>query len=195
MTDMEHIAAAWTTIERVLAEHLPEVTGTLRPGADDATLARLTAELGPLPEELVASLRIHDGQDNPTRLLDVYDHLTFLSVDAMLEDHRMRLDVLGDDVDSDDYAWMTPDRVRTIPNSRGWLRFTDSEGQGHAIDLDPLPGGERGQVIWLPIDGPTPAPVAPSYGAWLTDLARRLDAGTFTVDDLDGLWLDPERPS
>ncbi|MGK9149225.1 SMI1/KNR4 family protein [Plantibacter flavus] len=192
MTELEEITQAWTTIERVLAEHLPEVLPTLRPGASDATIARLEHEVGPLPEALIASLRIHDGQDNPTRLLDVYDHLTFLSVDAMLEDHQMRIDVHGDDVDSTDYSWMTPDRVRTIPNSRGWLRFTDSEGLGHVVDLDPLPNGERGQVIWWPVDGPTPVPVAQSYGAWLTDLARRLEAGEFTVDEEEGLWLDPE---
>lgn len=192
MTETDEITRAWATIERVLTEHLPEVAATLRPGASDASLARLTQAVGPLPESLVESLRIHDGQDNPTRLLDVYDHLTLLSVDAMLEDHQMRLDVLGGDVDSVEYAWMTPHRVRTIPNCRGWLRFTDSEGQGHAVDLDPLQDGERGQVIWLPVDGPTPAPVAPSYGAWLTDLARRLDAGAFAVDDLGGLWLEPD---
>lgn len=91
-------------------------------------------------------------------------------------------------------AWMTPDRVRAVPNSRGWLRFTESEGFGHAIDLDPLPDGERGQVIWLPIDGPTPTPVAASYEAWLLDLARRLEDGEYTVDHEAGLWLDPEQP-
>jgi cell wall assembly regulator SMI1 len=192
MHETDEVALAWATIERVLAEHLPEVAATLRPGASDDSLARLAEAVGPLPDALGASLRVHDGQDNPSRLLDVYDHLTFLGVDEMLEDHQMRIDVLGDDVGADDYAWMTPDRVRTVPNCRGWLRFTDSEGAGHAVDLDPLPAGERGQVIWLPVDGPTPAPVASSYGAWLTDLARRLGEGEFTVDDTGGLWLDPE---
>lgn len=195
MNDTDGIAEAWATIERVLAENVPDVAATLRPGASDEDLARLAAAIGPLPEAFVASLRIHDGQDDPSGLLQVFDYLSFLSIDAMLEDHHMRLEVLGDDVDSDDYAWMTPDAVRTIPNSRGWLRFTDGEGEGHAIDLDPLPNGERGQIIWLPVDGPTPAPVAPSYGAWITDLARRLDVGAFTVDDAIGiptLRLDAE---
>lgn len=187
----ERVAAAWRSIERVLTEHRPDVLATLRPGASDESLARLAEAAGPLPSALVASLRVHDGQENPTRMLDVYEHFTFLGVDAMLEDHAMRCDVLGDDVDADDYAWMTADRVRTIPNSRGWLRFTLSEGTGHAIDLDPLPDGERGQVIWLPIDGPTPEPIAASYEAWLTGLARQLDAGAFTVDPEMGLWLDP----
>lgn len=194
MTDTEQIAQAWATIERVLSEHLPEVVATLRPGASDESLHRLAEVVGPIPDALVASLRIHDGQDNPTQLLDIYDHLTFLSVDAMLDDHQMRIDVLGEDVTSTDYAWMTPDRVRAIPNSRGWLRFTASEGEGHAIDLDPLPDGERGQVIWLPVDGPTPAPIAASYEAWLIGLATRLDAGEFTVAPDVGLWLDPEQP-
>lgn len=190
MTGHHDIARAWETIERVLAEHLPEVAATLRPPATDAQLARLADAVGELPEDFAAGLRIHDGQDNPTRLLDVYDHLTFLSVDAMLEHHEMRIDALGDDVDTDEYDWMSPERVRAIPNCRGWLQFTDSEGEGHALDLDPLPAGERGQIIWLPVDGPTPEPVAPSYGAWLADLAQRLDAGAFRVDPDLGLWLE-----
>ncbi|PPF47509.1 hypothetical protein C5B85_03400 [Pseudoclavibacter sp. AY1F1] len=180
---MPHIAEAWKTIERVLRESVPAVADTLRPGVDDAALAELTRAVGELPDELVASLRIHDGQDNPTRLLDLFDYLTFLSAEAMLDDHRVRGEALGDDLDSDEYSWMTPDRVRTIPNSRGWLRFTDSDGTGHAIDLDPLSAGERGQVIWLPIDGPTPTPIAASYGALLTRLARCLEDGDFTVDE------------
>lgn len=182
MAEMPHIAEAWETIERVLRRHVPAVADTLRPGADDASLDQLAGAVGDLPDELVASLRIHDGQDNPTQLLDLFDYLTFLSIEAMLEDHRVRSEALGEDVGSTEYSWMAPDRVRAIPNSSGWLRFTDSDGTGHAVDLDPLPAGQRGQVIWLPIDGPTPAPIAVSYGAWLTSLARRLDDGEFTVD-------------
>lgn len=183
MSESSHITEAWVTIERVLRERVPAVAETLRPAASEASLARLSEAVGTLPDDLVASLRIHDGQDNPTHLLDLFDYLTLLSAEAMLEDHRMRLDVLGGDPDSDEYSWMTPDRVRTIPNSRGWLRFTDSDGTGHAIDLDPLPAGQLGQVIWLPNDGPTPTPIAASYGAWLTSLAGCLADGDFTVDD------------
>ena len=79
--------------------------------------------------------------------------------------------------------WMEADRVRAVANCRGRLQFTSAEGQGHAIDLDPLPAGETGQLIHLPVDGSTPLPEYSSYRVWLSDLARQLEAGAFTVDD------------
>lgn len=185
------IDAAWDIIERVLHDQLTEVADTLRAPVTDDQLDRLAATVGqPLPADFVASLRRHDGQDNPTGLLDLFDHLTLLSVEAMIEQADMRVDALGDDLDSEDYSWMTPDKVRTIPHCRGWLQFTAAETDGYALDLDPLPSGDRGQVIWLPIDGPTPEPEFPSYGAWLSAYAEKLDTGQFTIDDDRGLWLD-----
>ncbi|OJX95730.1 MAG: hypothetical protein BGO96_08965 [Micrococcales bacterium 73-15] len=185
------IEQAWDIIDRVLALRAPAVAATLRGPATDADLDRLVRTVGrDLPADLVASLRVHDGQDNPTFLLDLCDHLTLMSASAMIEGSDLRVSALGDDVD-DVIEWMTPDRVRPVMNCRGWLQFTESEGRGYALDLDPLPAGEVGQVIWLPIDGPTPAPEFASYSAWLTHLAERLDAGAFTVDETIGIWLEP----
>ncbi|WP_139980391.1 SMI1/KNR4 family protein [Nocardioides litoris] len=184
------VGEAWEAIERVLRAHLPAVAATLRPPAAAGDLERLAEQVGhDLPADLLASLAVHDGQDNPTRLLDVFDHHTLLGVDGMAERHRLLDAAFGSDPDSDDYAWMTPDQVRTVPNLRGWLPVTESEGTGYAVDLDPLPTGTVGQVIWLPVDGPTPAPVAASYGAWFSGLAEQLAAGAFEVDETGGLWL------
>lgn len=186
------IDSAWDIIERVLQEHLPEVAETLRGPANDEELSRLKDEIGrDLPEDLVASLHRHDGQDNPTQLLDIFDHNTLLSIDAMIEKHELNADVLGDDIE-DTYDWMEPDKVRTIPNSRGWLQFTSAEGNGYAIDLDPLPAGQIGQILYLPIDGPTPAPEFSSYLEWISTLAQRLESGEFTIEGTGGLWLNQE---
>jgi cell wall assembly regulator SMI1 len=102
----------------------------------------------------------------------------------------MLADAVGDDAD-DVIEWMEPDHVRAIANCRGWLQFTAAEVQGHALDLDPLPAGQAGQIIHLPIDGPTPLPEYSSYRVWLSDLARRLEAGAFTVDDGGSIQLNP----
>lgn len=109
----------------------------------------------------------------------------------MMEASEQRAWGLGDDDGSAQiYEWMTPHKVRTVMNCRGWLQFTDAEGNGYAVDLDPLPAGQAGQVIYLPIDGPTPEPEFDSYTAWLSHYAQKLDAGEFTVSEMDGLWLD-----
>ena len=184
------VDAAWDIIERVLHDRVPTVSATLRGPASEEDLARLSATTGkPLPEDFAASLRRHDGQDNPTKLLDFFDHFTLMSVDAMIEHSELLVDALGDDLE-DTIDWMTPDRVRPISNCRGWLQFVEAEGQGYGLDLDPLPAGTPGQVIYMPIDGPTPAPEFPSFRAWLSHFAVALDEGRFRIDEPDGLWLE-----
>lgn len=185
-----HIDAAWDIIERVLHDRLPAVAETLRGPVSDEDVQRLASTAAQdLPEDFVMSLRRHDGQSNPTRLLDLFDHYTLLSADAMIDTSDMRVDALGDDVD-DLIGWMTPEKVRPIMNCRGWLQFADAEGSGYALDLDPLPAGTPGQIISLPVDGPTPTPEFPSYGAWLSLYAEKLDAGAFRIDETLGLWLE-----
>lgn len=182
---MLEIAAAWEIIERVLGEHAPDVVATFRAPVSDADLGRLAATVGrELPADLVASLRIHDGQEDPGRLIGFVDFHILLGAEEMIDQHAMLAGALGSDLDSDECDWMTPDKVRTISNCQGWLQFADAEGQGLAVDLDPLPAGDIGQVIWLPGDGPTPAPITTSYGAWLGDVATKLDDGAFEVSDL-----------
>lgn len=179
---------AWAVIERVLGEVCPDVAATLRGPASAADLDRLARTVGrDLPADLVQSLRRHDGQDNPTQLLDLFDHHTLLSAEAMIEQSDLLADAVGDDVD-DVIDWMAPEKVRAIANCRGWLQFTAVEGQGYALDLDPLPAGEVGQVIHLPVDGPTPAPEFDSYRAWLSHLAGKLASGAFHLDD-GAIWL------
>ncbi|SJM58890.1 SMI1/KNR4 family protein [Gulosibacter sp. 10] len=184
------IARAWDVIDRVLHDRVPAVARTLRGPASEAGIDRLAEAVGrELPEEFAASLRIHDGQDNPTSLLDLFDHQTLMSAEAMIEHSAMRVDALGDDLE-DVADWMEPEKVRPIMNCRGWLQFTQAEASGFALDLEPLPAGDYGQVIHLPVDGLTPAPEYASYAAWLSDLAERFEAGAFRVEDGDGIWLE-----
>lgn len=182
------IDLAWDIIERALRDHAPTIAATLRPPVSDSDLRHLAETISrPLPDDFVASLRRHDGQDNPTRLLGLADHHHLMSAREMAEQSNLRVRALGDADET--YDWMAPHKVKTIVNTRGWLQYTDSEGDGYALDLDPLPAGQIGQVIYLPIDGPTPAPEWPCYTAWLTTIAEKFDAGAFEVDDDTGIWL------
>ena len=106
----------------------------------------------------------------------------------MIEQSDLLADSVGDDVD-ETIDWMEPHRVRAIANCRGWLQFTSAEGQGYALDLDPLPAGQPGQVIHLPIDGVTTEPEFSSYGAWLSHLGQALASGSFTLHADGALWL------
>jgi len=54
----------------------------------------------------------------------------------------------------------------------------------------PPPAGDVGQIISLPIDGPTPEPEFPSFTAWFSEVAEKFAAGAFSVEDGDAIWLD-----
>lgn len=62
---MERIAELWAGIADWLQINAPKTFATLQPGADSAMLDRLAEDLRlELPDELVASLRCHNGADN-----------------------------------------------------------------------------------------------------------------------------------
>lgn len=186
------VDAAWDIVERVLAERVPTVAATLRGPAAPEDIERLSATVArELPADFVTSLRRHDGQDNPTRLLDLVDHHTLLGVEDMIAASEMRAEVFAAQEETP-IDWMVPDKVRTVINRRGWLQFTDAEGRGYALDLDPLPAGRAGQVIYLPIEDPTPEPDYPSFTAWFSEVAEKFAAGAFSVEDGDGIWLDDD---
>lgn len=186
------VDAAWDIVERVLADRVPTVAATLRGPAALEDIERLSATVGhDLPADFVASLRRHDGQDNPTRLLDLFNHFTLLGVEDMIATSDMRAEVFAGEEETP-IDWMVPDKVRTVMNRRGWLQFTDAEGRGYALDLDPLPAGRAGQVIYLPIDGLTPEPDYPSFTAWFSEVAEKFAAGAFSVEDGDAIWLDDD---
>lgn len=77
------VDAAWDIVERAPAEHVPAVTAALRGAGGHRAPERdgRPRAAGRLPADFVASLRRHDGQDNPTRFLDLIDHYTLLGVE------------------------------------------------------------------------------------------------------------------
>src|SRR5688572_13123427 len=63
MPDSSAITQSWKVIEAWLRENAPDVKRSLRPGATPKAIAELEAKIGtPLPDDVKASYRIHDGQ-------------------------------------------------------------------------------------------------------------------------------------
>ena len=73
----------WTPRGTLWNERQPSTCRRSQPrcgGLED--IERLSATVArELPADFVASLRRHDGQDNPTRFLDLIDHYTLLGVE------------------------------------------------------------------------------------------------------------------
>ena len=44
--------------------------------------------------------------------------------------------------------WLTPDKIRNLVWSPKWIKFTEFEGDGFILDLDPGPNGKYGQIFY-----------------------------------------------
>lgn len=99
------VGASWARIESWLDAHAPGTRATLNPPADPAALATVEEAIGrPLPPDIAASLRCHDGAgpDGYTRgRFTVLDGYIPLSATGIVKQWRMlgeSLSRLGDDM-------------------------------------------------------------------------------------------------
>lgn len=178
MTDnAARVAAAWDSLEAWMRANAPEALARLRPGASDAALTAAARRLGfPLPEEVKAFYRRHDGGD-----LGLFDGQEFLSLQAMVESWNVKRGVAADGPEIDDDE--APHGVKGVWWSPGWLPIADTDGFGFYLDLDPAEGGTRGQIIYWASDAGAESLVAPSLADWFESYVADVQAGNV-------LWLD-----
>ena len=187
----------WDRLESYLRASAPHVLDTLNPPATDKQIADAQRKLGvELPRDLVASLRIHNGQrakdphplvpseyDKTGSVLATWGEL--LSLDQI---------VAGTAHERQYIAHMSPDARSFIykgPVRRdgkwNWIPILDP-GTAHriALDLEPATRGQRGQVISI-LSGPEALIVlAPSYREWFELLVERFEAGRYLFAEQDG---------
>lgn len=88
---------AWERIETWLAANAPVSAATLRPPAGDDSILRTQRETGvPLPAELVASLRRHDGVDQAIRTFVFPPFMHPLTASGIADEATMMCEVLAD---------------------------------------------------------------------------------------------------
>ena len=73
-----------------------------------------------------------------------------------------------------------------------WIPYTIGNGDCLCINTNPdvRPNGNFGEIICHVHDNPHEPGIASSYGAWLDNLAQRLENQEFTVDEYGDLYLD-----
>jgi cell wall assembly regulator SMI1 len=180
------IPRLWQSIERVLQAHAPEAAATLAPPATDEEIADLEAAIWvSLPEDLRLSLKVHNGQNDPTRCHAFTDEGILLGTQQIADRWRMVTEI-----DESEGS-------RAAPGQGPWWKttcipFTDAEGNMLCVDMDEALGDRIGEVVCHVHDSEIERGLGASYAHWLSSVAGRLEAGLFRVDDYGHLWLDRE---
>ena len=166
------VRESWQRIEGWIAADPARLPGGLNGPAPEHAIAALHASLGTtLPDDLLESLRLHDGQADPT---------PFAEGDAMLSAHEIgaQWSIWNKLVSGGDFDDMTSDPAAGIRDD--WYNLADSvharrQRQSFSVDLDPAEGGTVGQVIRVWHDDEQRERIASSFAEWLARVAAERD--------------------
>jgi cell wall assembly regulator SMI1 len=178
----------WQRIGRALQAHAPDTATTLAPAATDQEIAALEAAIGlTLPADLRASLKIHNGQRDPSGCHWFTAEGVLLGTSEIAERWRM-VTVIDEEL-----------RSHAAPRQGPWWKascipFTDADGDMLCVDMDPDLVSQVGEVVCHVHDGELGRGLSASFGDWLSSVANRLDGGRFFIDEDGYLWLDDEAP-
>ena len=190
---MTEIAALWERLEAWGKEHAPKMLEDLNPGAGEDDLAKLEAALGrKLPEALLQSLAIHNGESDGWPNKVFADLGAYYSCDAIVEHWRMRVDIaaqLGDEFSDEERVEQAAAGLISISGPvkahtyhRDWIPIMDCNGDVvWALDFAPGDGGEPGQVIQVDLEACDWRVLAPSFDAFFAAYVESLEAGDYPI--------------
>jgi cell wall assembly regulator SMI1 len=155
--------AVWDRIHTWLAANAPAGYGNLRAGTSDQAIRDAERAMGLiLPDDVKASYRIHDGQDVEPGLVG--------GEGWMLMPLREAVKKWGD------WSRANPKDAGCVPIAWGVM------GDHVFLDLDPA-SEEPGRLMIQRRDTAQPAPLMPSFAAWLEEFAEKLEAGEFVYSE------------
>ncbi|MET7750776.1 SMI1/KNR4 family protein [Micromonospora sp. NPDC005367] len=200
----EGVTEAWKRIEDGLSRVLPASLRHLAAPAEVQEIDAVEAALAqPLPPDLRASLRVHNGttwphagsgQPSPVPLDWFYD------TSQIIEATRMWRDNHNPEPEWDDpqvWAYLVDEElmrlngpVRPVVGTAGTVVVGDMNGDVHwLLDFDPAPGGTPGQVVRVDIECSSWDVLAPSWAQLLHRYAEDLELfaadpgrSTLTID-------------
>ncbi|RSN25572.1 hypothetical protein DMC61_27740 [Amycolatopsis sp. WAC 04169] len=176
---MNETAREFARLRSIIERELPDAAPFL-PGASEQELDRLATETGlVLPAELRDLLSVSAGQDDPDQLNGPLNFHHFLTVDEIVEMHRMLTDVVGDLAEPVEQ----PACLQWTVWSESWLPFLAFQGDCYFLDLAPGERGTLGQVVFRPNVPDFDDPVAPSLTAFLARAADLVEAGHVKAED------------
>lgn len=180
---MNEVEAAWQRIENWLRDNAPDTYATLNPPATDAAIARVEELVGVrLPEDVVASLRVHDGVTSRPGEFEIAGRYAPASAERMTHIWQMLTDLLLEDF-NDDFnddgmvGWWWHPRWVPIAEDNAACQLVVDGRPGE--DNDRVAVRDREDGAWWNHDHFS----WPSFGALLTE----------TADLLEGAKVDRRR--
>jgi cell wall assembly regulator SMI1 len=181
----------WDRLKSHFEKHAPAVLGTLNPAAAESKIRAAEKRLGvSLPADLIASLKIHNGQVwNGISLVPAEHnrlHLWVATWGYLSPLEQVVRDTLSEwkgmanlSFYAEDFRYRGP--VRRSGNW-SWLVFVNSgSGDRLGLDLNPPRSGHVGQVLSICHDPPSLYVLAPSYREWFQTLVERYESGRYIV--------------
>ena len=144
---MNTIVDIWKELDAQLEEKFPKLYATLNPGASELEIKNLESHFSaPIPDDLKASLRVHNGQNDPNLTNGIFNFQVLLSCDRILEEFNMAYEIYNDTGP----AWYdSPIKGLNTENgwSKGWVPFVSFQENCTNVDILPPDDGIYGQVF------------------------------------------------
>ena len=185
---LARVKGAWGRIEGWLALHAAPMLAELRPPATPRQIAEAETALGvQLPDEVRALYCLHDG--NGRNGLGLLGGQSWLSLASVVSEWRVWQQLL--EGNTFEGAASAPDHgVSADWWNPGWIPLTyNGAGDHHCVDLAPVAGGSRGQIIQMWHDSDHRPRVALGLCAWLERLADELESGARVYSEDAGALL------
>jgi cell wall assembly regulator SMI1 len=172
----------WKKIEAWLEENAPETLADLNPGATEADIRKAEKALSVrLPEEMVKSYSVHDGQRGGAGPL--FGDYALLSLEAAVKEWKTLKKLASGGVFNFMHGKPAP-RVRPDWWNPRWVPVaSDSAGNFLCADFAPARPGKNGQIISFLRADHTRELVAKDFKSWLSAHAKALEAGEYKVEN------------
>jgi cell wall assembly regulator SMI1 len=172
------VTARWKTIAAWLETQHPGARDHFNPPATAETIAKAEAELGAtLPEDYKQFLALHDGQREFAPMVGLG---ALLPIEEVAEARR---NIFGEETPVAPEG--VAEGVRPVDYCNAWIPISRSaRGRDYlCIDLDPAPGGARGQIIEYVVDDDARPLVAKSFADLLSLYFEQAQTGEIDLDE------------
>ncbi|MBP1989633.1 leucine-rich repeat domain-containing protein [Paenibacillus eucommiae] len=175
-------------IIELLQGDLPQLASSLNPPATEEDLCKAEAQLGfGLPSELRELYLIHNGEKDGGPGL--FFGLPFLSLDNMLAESRIWIDLEDDTIEVEHYS-VPADWIKEQYINRYWVPISkDWGGNNLGIDLDPADKGIKGQVINFGRDEEVKYVIALSVSHLLQFIRDTAKEGNYSINREDDAYI------